>query len=139
MRYAVLHTGIPVGAVELPTTELTAGRLERSASYGAIEARVRAASEALLAFGLYGPCVSPVADEKRRIARFALRAGAALRLELRQLPSGASVHTTFVSLIEAPDDRNVVVVARFREMYAGVPASLIAEPRAGEGHHDPVP
>lgn len=88
MWFTVVRAGVPVGVVELPAQELAAGRLVRLAGYAAVAARVRAASEALLAYGLYGPPVSAVPDPARRQARAALRAGATLALELRTLLTG---------------------------------------------------
>jgi len=120
--FTVLRAGVPVGAVELPMRELTVGRLVRLGGYAAIAARVRVASQALLAHGLYGPPVSTVPDLERRRARAALRAGATLALELRALPTGELVPTTFVSLVEAPADGETLVVACFRTLPVIVPA-----------------
>ena len=122
MWFTVLHAGVPLGTVELPATELAAGRLVRLAGYGALAARIRSASAALLEFGFYGPPVSAISDPARRRARMSLLAGATLALELRTFDGGELAPTRFVNLIEAPENREVVVVARFREVHAGVPA-----------------
>ena len=124
MWFTVLHAGIPVGAVDLAPTGLAAGRLVRVAAYRVIAARVRAASEALFAFGFYGPAISAIPDIRRRQARTALRSGAALRLELAPLAPGRGMPTTFVNLIETPVDGQVVVIARFGGDSAPVPAPL---------------
>ena len=124
MWFTVLHAGIPVGAVDLDPTGLAAGRLVRVAAYRVIAARVRAASEALFAFGFYGPAISAIPDIRRRQARTALRSGAALRLELAPLAPGRTMSTTFVNLIETPADGQVVVIARFGGDSAPVPAPL---------------
>ena len=123
MWFTVLRAGVPIGTVELPPRELVAGRLLRHAGYTAIADRVRAASEALLAYGVYGPPVSAVPDPARRRARAALRAGATLALELRVLPTGELVPVTFVNLVETPADRDVIVIACFRQTPVGVPAT----------------
>jgi hypothetical protein len=96
----------------------------RVAAYRAIAARVRAASEALFAFGFYGPAISAIPDTRRRQARTALRSGAALRLELAPLAPGRTMSTTFVNLIETPVDGQVVVIARFGGDSAPLPAPL---------------
>ena len=136
MWFTVLHAGIPVGAVDLAPTGLAAGRLVRVAAYRAISARVRVASEALFAFGFYGPAVSAIADMRRREARTALRSGAALRLELVSLTPGRAVSTTFVNLIETPPDGQVVVIARFGDDSVPVPAALPARTSAGDARND---
>ena len=136
MWFTVLHAGIPVGAVDLAPTGLAAGRLVRVTAYRAISARVRAASEALFAFGFYGPAASAIPDIPRRQARMALRSGAALRLELAPLAPGRATATTFVNLIETPADGQVVVIARFGDDSAPVPAALPSRTSAGDARND---
>ena len=121
MLFTVQCRGVPVGTVDLTITDLSAGRLVRMTGYESIAARVRAASQALLSHGLYGPPASVIPDVERRRARAALRAAAALRLELVPL-AGSSTPSTFVNLVEAPADGHVVVIAGFRVEPAAVPA-----------------
>ncbi len=121
MLFAVHCGGVPIGTVDLAVGSLCAGRLVRSGGYENIASRVRAASAALFAFGVYGPRVSAMPDENRSRARAALHSAAALRLELVPF-TGHSIPATFVNLVEAPLDRQVVVIARFRDEPAGSPA-----------------
>lgn len=129
MMFAVHCGGVPIGTVDLPVASLCAGRLVRSPGYDGIAGRVRAASHVLFSFGVYGPRVSLITDEDRRRARAALRSAAALRLELVPF-TGAPIPATFVNLVEAPMDRQVVVIARFHDEPAGSPAVARAGPRA---------
>jgi hypothetical protein len=124
MWYSVLRSGVPLGTVELPATELAAGLLRPLAAYASVEQTVRAASTALLRYGIYGPPISAKPDPSRRAARGALRAGATLRLELAELATSEPVPTVFLNLVEAPADKGVVVVARFLDSPARVPAPL---------------
>ena len=129
MLFAVHCGGVPIGTVDLPVASLCAGRLVRSHGYDGIAGRVRAASDALFSFGVYGPRVSVVPDDERRRARAALRSAAALRLELIPF-TGHSIPATFLNLVEAPLDRQVVVIARFREEPARAPAVVEKTPLA---------
>ena len=133
MWFVVLNEGVPLGTVDLPASALAAGRLVPiAAGYDSVAPRIHAASAALLAFGLYGPPISAVPDLTRRRARIALFAGATLALELRALDTGELAPTRFINLVEAPN-REIVVVARFDEAHAGVPAARQApERRPGE-------
>ena len=125
MRYTVVRdTGVPVGAVELKERELAAGRLARLPGYAPLRETVRAGSAALLALGFFGAAAAGVEPAG------ALAAAAALHFDLLD-PRGELVPTTFVNLIEAPADGAVVVLARFRDAHAAVPARLTPPPGAG--------
>jgi hypothetical protein len=132
--YSVLRSGIPLGTVELPATELATGLLQPLPAYASVAHTVRVASTALLRFGLYGPPVSAKPDPSRRAARRALWAAATLRLELAELASGAPVPTLFLNLVEAPADGGVVVVARFLDIPARVSAPLPSAAVPGRDH-----
>ena len=136
MWYFVLRSGVPLGTVELPATELATGLLQPLPAYASMAHTVRIASTALLSYGLYGPPVSGEPDPGRRAARRALWAGATLRLELAELSSGAPMPTVFLNLVEAPEDRRVIVVARFLDSPARVPARLPSAAVSGMDHGD---
>ena len=124
MRFIVVCNREPIGSVDLMVSALTAGRLAALPAYARIEARVRAASAAVLEFGVYGPRPSVLSDAKRQQARAALRSGAALQVDL--VPHGSTIptDTTFVNLVEAPGDGHIVVIAAFVIESAGRAAGL---------------
>ena len=136
MWYFVMRAGVPLGTVELPDVELAAGRLLPLPAFESVRARVRAASRALFAHGLFGPPLSAVPHPAAREARGALRSAAALRLELAGLVSGVVVPTAFVNLLEAPADGGVVVIASFLDSPARVSAPLQGPTAAGTGRSE---
>ena len=136
MWFTVTRSGVPLGTVELSAEELSAGLLQPLPAFEGVARTVRLGSDALMEYGVYGPPVSARPDPRRRAARGALRAAATLRLELLELASGAPIPTVFLNLIEAPGDRGVVVLARFLDSPARVPAPLPSPATTGTNQAD---
>ncbi len=128
--FTILCRDTPIGKVPLPWRELAAGRLRRYPAYGELEASVRAASDALLQFGLYAAVMPIPAHEVRGWPRNALATAAALPLTLHDY-RGISVPTRYMNLFETPGDHEVVVLVRFTETMAMVPAKLPPRQRFG--------
>jgi hypothetical protein len=128
--FTVLCRDTPIGTVPLPWREFAAGRLKRFPEYQKWEAAVRAASEALLQFGLYAAVMPIPIHAARGWPRDALAAAASLPLTLQD-SRGISVPTRFINLFETPNDLDVVVLARFTDAMAVVPAKLPPRQRSG--------
>ena len=128
--FTILCRDTPIGTVPLPWRELTAGRLRRYPAYEELEESVRAASDALLQFGLYAAVMPVPAHEARGWPRDALATAAALPLTLHD-QRGISVPTRYVNLFATPSDHEVVVLVRFTDAMAVVPATL--PPHEGSG------
>jgi hypothetical protein len=111
MRVTIVHEGVPIGTSDLPVAGVSAGRMQPLQAYDAIRETIREASDVLLAHGLYGTHAPGACADAEHLA---LRSVATMQFELRD-ETGQQVSTHFVNLIDAPDDRRVVVFARFRE------------------------
>jgi len=134
MWFTLVHNGVPIGAVDLPLAGLAAGRVACLRAYGAIQPVVRVATAALLDVGVFGvaaPPRSPRSAETIRLRR-ALARGARLQLELRS-DAGELVPTTFVNLLEAPDDGGVIAVVGVAEAPSLVGAITRGSPRGTTG------
>ena len=128
--FTILCRDTPIGTVPLPWRELAAGRLRRYPAYEELEESVRTASDALLQFGLYAAVMPIPAQEARGWPRDALATAAALPLTLHDY-RGISVSTRYVNLFETPSDHEVVVLVRFTEAMAIVPAKVPPQQRFG--------
>jgi hypothetical protein len=124
VRFSVEHNGVPIGFVELDQGELVAGRLVPLPTLDSLRDTLRAGSRALLALGFFG-AATPAGQNG---AGDALRAAAALQFDLLD-DRGEFVPTTFVNLIEAPDNE-VVVLTRFGHAHAMVGARVRTPRRA---------
>ena len=130
MRYRVALRGIPLGEVELPDQELATGMLEALPSFESIRSVIRDASRSLLALGFFGAAAQRSredSDLRDDAEGRALAKVAALELELQD-QLGAIIPATFVNIIEPPDGRSPMVIARFRDRHARVAA--VRSPRA---------
>ena len=128
--FTILCRDTPIGTVPLAWRELAAGRLRRYPAYQELEASVRAASDTLLHFGLYAAVMPTPAHKARGWPRDALATAAALPLTLHDA-RGISVPTRYVNLFETPSDHEVVVLVRFTDAMAVVPATLPPQQRSG--------
>jgi hypothetical protein len=126
MEFTILHRGVPLGTVELPSSDLAIGELAPSPAYLAVREEIREASAALWALGFLSE--SPLA---RTADPSSLARAQALPLELRD-PAGTLVTVDFINIVERPDAADApVVFTRFRHAAAIAPAAVRRQPRAG--------
>jgi hypothetical protein len=123
MRYQITMRGVPLGEVELPSRELATGLLEPLPAFESVRSIIREGSRALLALGFFGAARESLenAMSVETSEHAALARAADLQLELRD-NLDALVPAMFVNVIEPPDDVTPVVIVRFRDVHAGVPA-----------------
>jgi len=118
MRYSINHLGVPIGTVDLTTTETAIGELVPSTGYAAVQETVRSASESLWASGFLGSGGSDKIDPA------ALNRAQALPLELRD-ERGAFVPADFINIVERQaKGEPPVVFVRFRLAPAQVASTL---------------
>lgn len=129
MNYTISHLGVPIGTVDLPPVETTAGLVTVTAAYAAVHATVLAASEVLWAAGFLAdhPCPTDSPDLS------ALSRAQALPLELRD-ELGVFAPVDFVNIVERPNPNEPpVAFVRFRHTSTAVPGTLSpAEKPGGE-------
>jgi hypothetical protein len=116
MRFILSHLGVPIGELELPTTERAVGELEPAKGYLAIRETIRAASQVLWANGFLGEGTG-IAFDTSSLAR-----AQALSLELRD-ERGAFVPADFINIVERPRPTDTpVVFVQFRMAPSQIPS-----------------
>ena len=124
MRFFISHLGVPIGEVDLTTTETAIGELVAAPGYDAIRPTIRAASEALWAVGFLGNSTGNDFDPA------AFSRAQALSLELRD-DRGAFVPSDFINIVERPAAGDPpVVFVRFR--LAGAHVASVRKPTSKE-------